>query len=227
VRTPDASHLTAALDPPPEELADRDGYKRDANQRECQVRQIGHRTVLPCMIHPAPGPLPPRRAHPVRPGISRRLAQPRASTAGRAPRVDDGPQPDSQQCAQRSEESGPWSNHCSWISRRSTAGEPAQGKADGEADCPLHRLMVVELTEPRKDPGEDQRNNSPATHGGASPGVRYQPCLAIASNSTTFFRMKRFPCMRTFVLSGRSLIAHPSEPSNSRKYFVAASANRV
>jgi hypothetical protein len=92
---------------------------------------------------------------------------------------------------------------------------------------PLHGLTVVELAEPRKDPGEDQREDSPSTHGGVSPGGCYQPCLPIASNSTTFFLTKRFPCIRMFVLPGRSLIAHPSEPSNSRKYFVAASANRA
>ena len=69
----------AALDPAPEELANRDGRECEAHQRESQVHQIGHGTVLvlPCIIHAAPGPLPPRSRSP---GADRPL-RPTGSTA--------------------------------------------------------------------------------------------------------------------------------------------------
>jgi len=52
---------------------------------------------------------------------------------------------------------------CERIGRRGSAGEPAEGETDGETNPPLHGLKVVELTEARENPREDQRDDSPPT----------------------------------------------------------------
>ena len=39
--------------------------------------------------------------------------------------------------------------------------EPTEHDADGEKQGAFERLSVVELSEPKKDAGEDQRNDSP------------------------------------------------------------------
>jgi hypothetical protein len=79
------------------------------------------------------------------------------SAASRVPRVDDGPQPDNQECAQRNKESSFWSIEYERMTRRGSADEPAEDETDGEADHPLHRLTIVETG---RAPGRSPRGSA-------------------------------------------------------------------
>jgi hypothetical protein len=78
-----------------------------------------------------------------------------------APSVHERPEPDCQQDKEQDERSSPYMGKRRRIGRDRPDQEPAEHDADGEKQGAFERLSVVELSEPKKDAGEDHRNDFP------------------------------------------------------------------
>ena len=74
---------------------------------------------------------------------------------------------------------------CERIGRRGSAGEPAEGETDGEANHPFDGLTIVELAEPREDPREDHRDNFPLASGRVRHGGSARYSMTWSARSST------------------------------------------
>jgi hypothetical protein len=78
--------------------------------------------------------------------------------SGAAPCVDDRPQPETQQSEERKNQRYSWLGERQWVGGHFSAREPAEYGSDNAEQAALDVLAVVELTQPREYPGQNERN---------------------------------------------------------------------
>jgi hypothetical protein len=81
--------------------------------------------------------------------------------SGHQPCVDDRPEPETEESEERHDQRRSRLAEFQEIDGNFSACQPAQNGGDNQSDATLDMLTVVELTQPREYPGENERNRLP------------------------------------------------------------------